>query len=1015
MRWNRLTALALSLALLICLGGAPVWTASAEEDSTVYVRKHVSMLYDDSGSMSSTKVANNLKWTFASYAAQAFAGLLNDTDTLTITFMNHTSSRADRLVVDLQTDRAAQISNVMAATGTVVKQGNTPLDQVDTALQVLLDDGLGETRDTQSEQYWLVLMTDGIFTDAEGNELPEEDVVAKLTSILDTYPELHLVYFGIGTSGLSGQDVAKDFREDSRLTAYANFSAVYAPNQDAVVSTMQELSGQISGRYNATDSAKVSGATVTISISGESSPIRNVAVLAQNTNATLVSAVAEDGTELEITRSAALSYPRDDSCANVPQGTLGGYTALISGPNGEKIPSGDITLTFSEAVEKDSLSLMYEPAIHLNLVAEKQLASGEWETLGSSTPLNDGDTIRIDYAICEDGSNEPLDVSAFFGNTQVTITANGQAVSAGEAFQVAQGDTTIRVDVSMMDGAYQISTNRTLKVLSIQASDFQITVSGSITLTQSELAENSEQFIDFTVQYGGAAAEKALLGDFTCSAASASGAPLEGTVTMPGDGVIRFTPRDPEAEAGIYTVSLSYGGETACQEQVTVNADTYYTATASGGFSVMDNEISTCGDRVEFSVIAHVDGQEIPITQEEAALFQITTASENGDSLNWDAAYESGGVLTLTPTGSGAAVGTYTVSLVEVESGEVLCTTTVTVLKHDAVYVVEPVLPENGVVDLFRLDYNETAVGFRIYMDDQLCTAAQLQGMIDSAVLVAEADRSGSLMGLVLTVEELDGTPVVVCTPTSSAESHVAAFWQRIPIAYGGLRQGDLTITLTVDQPKGAEGAGTLRLSGALLRRIFYILLPWLVLLVSSIISMVAYSNLRMPRFKKGALTYVELTLVPGGIYSVSLEEEAPTHSHHFYIKLLPRPQRITFKGMTFLAGSKSARRRRGRNRFYPPAAVITGTVAEINASYCSVPPRRRFLEELCYERPGGEIPINEVPLTNVRPFAPLTVADMNAEQTWMPALDDGAYIVKKAYNGRVLESMEIWGFLEDR
>ncbi len=1013
MRWKGFAASVLLLVLLISLGVPAPLTASAEEDSTVYVRKHVSMLYDDSGSMSSTKVENNLKWTFASYAAQAFTGLLNDTDTLTITFMNRTERRADRLTVDLQTDRAEQVSNVMSATGTVVKQGNTPLDQVDAALQVLLDDGLGKAQGGQNEQYWLVLMTDGIFTDDGGNELSEADVLSKLTAILSAYPEVHLVYFGIG-AGTSGKDAAKDFRGETRLTAYGNFSAVYAPDQNAVVSTMQELSGQISGRYDVTDSAQVTGTTVKMEVSGESSPIRNVAVLAQNTNASLVSAEAEDGTKLEITRSAALSYPRNDTCANVPGGTLGGYTALISGPEGEKIPSGDIILTFSEPVEKNSLSLMYEPAIHLNLITERQLSSGEWEMLGSSTPLNDGDTIRINYAICEDGSNEPLDVSGFFGNTQVSIVANGQTVDAGQEFQVSEGDTKISVDVSMMDGAYQISTNRTLKVVAVKASDLQVTASGPISLTRSELADNEEQSIDFTVRYGGEPVEEELLGRFTCEVEGAAGGTLEGAVTLPGDGVIRFTPQDEDAEADSYTVCLSYDGEPVCREQVTVNSDIYYTAIPSAGFSVPDNELDTCTDRVEFTVIAHVDGEEAPITREEAALFRITTRSENGDSLDWDTTYEDAGILALTPTGSGAAPGAYTVSLVEEDSGQVLSTVTVSVLKHDAVYVVEPVPTGDELVNLFALDYNETAVGFRIYMDGQLCTAEQLQGMIDSAVLAARADQPGSLLGIGLTVGELDGSPVVLCTPTSGGEGHVAAFWQRVPIAYGGLRQGDLTITLTVDQPKEAEGSGTLRLFGSLLWRIFYIILPWLILLVLAAIVMVLYSNLRMPRFKKGVLTHVELTLVTAGKYAVGYVETTSTHSHRFYLnKLLPLPQRLTFKGITFVARTQSAKRR--RKKFYAPTAMISGTAAEINAEYCSNLPNRRFLEELNYELAGGEIAKKEVHLANVMPFDPTTVDDMSAEQTWTPTLADGAYIVKKQFEGKKLVGMEIWGFLEDK
>ena len=53
-------------------------TAASTVDEMVYVCKHVSLLYGDSGSMNQN--AGNLKWCYASYAEQTFAGLLNDTD-----------------------------------------------------------------------------------------------------------------------------------------------------------------------------------------------------------------------------------------------------------------------------------------------------------------------------------------------------------------------------------------------------------------------------------------------------------------------------------------------------------------------------------------------------------------------------------------------------------------------------------------------------------------------------------------------------------------------------------------------------------------------------------------------------------------------------------------------------------------------------------------------------------------------------------------------------------------------
>ena len=158
MKIKRLAVFLLLVAVLLPFALQRTQAAPAD---TVYVRKHVSLVYDNSGSMSSDlDNAKNLKWSYASYAAQIFAGLLNDSDSLTMTLMN--MNRGTKTIeVDLQADRQKQVDNLLELTN--YASGGTPFNSVTDAQQVLIkkgllaDDQIGDNGINKSEQFWLVI------------------------------------------------------------------------------------------------------------------------------------------------------------------------------------------------------------------------------------------------------------------------------------------------------------------------------------------------------------------------------------------------------------------------------------------------------------------------------------------------------------------------------------------------------------------------------------------------------------------------------------------------------------------------------------------------------------------------------------------------------------------------------------------------------------------------------------------------------------------------------------------
>ncbi len=1009
MRIRRIAALLCVLVLLIA-AAAPA--AGAAQEDTVYVRKHVSLLYDNSGSMSmELDQAENLKWCYGSYAAQAFTALLNDMDTLTLTFMNAKEqgqvqdSRTSYLELDMAGDRQAQVTQVLEATSWA--SGGTPVTSIDDALQVLIDQGLRSDEElsggevNEAEQYWLVLTTDGVFDTSapgiSGKNLPSDAVEDVLAEILEQYSSLQLVYFGIGTENDSSKFKAVDFASSSRLAAYSNFTAVYAEKQEEIVSTMQQLANRISGRYGVSKGIEVSGNTVTLDVSGESSPIRNIAVLAQQTNAKLVSAKMKDGTPLQIARSARLEYPENDDYDELPQHTLGGLGAMVSCEDG-KIPIGKVVLTFSENVSQKDLSLMYEPAISVALTVQRQTSSGEWEEVPYNGKLVAGDTLRVQYTICEDGSDEPLDPDRLPGKTEAQITRDGESLTLGEAFTMQAGSSILSATISMMDGAYCVSTSRTLK--GIKFTDFAVVSSGPLTLGVGDLKENTQQRMTFTVSSDGVPATKEQLAAFALDMGG-----LDGAVEIPENGVFRYTPRDEDGKAGIYTVTLSCDGKVMAEETVTVEPNpTTYTAEAGEPLAVYDKDLRSNESGLVFYVTAHNDEGDSPLRAEEAVGFSAEAKTVGGDTLNGRLEYGQGGELHFIPSGDGAAVGDYTVTLLYGE--DALAAGKVSVMRYNAAYTVEAVLPANVEVDRFNLLRNETAVTFLIYGDGVPCTAEQLEAMLGTMILTSKAPDS-SLMKLDVSLTEYNGMAAVSVRPASSSDNWLGAFFQKTLIAWGGVQKGDLTVTLTVDGVKGDSASGVLQVVSSAFDDIFYKLLFLVLACIAGLIGAFVISNMKMTRIKPGMLYYYELA--PRGNNSYYLRRDSMAEvPRGLQMRLWPHPQKMNFEELTFIADTGKSRRWGKKNL---PYVWLHDTHRALLSYYQAdeTVARAKLLEVLASGGKSATV-MRKVNVESQMPKTAVVRGKDPAEgekYSVYPPMEEGGFLVRKIGDG----TLKLWVF----
>ena len=258
--------IALLLALFTVAGIVLVSAPEASAES-LYIRKIVSVVYDDSGSMEGEKHA------YANYAMQAFCGMLNSEDQLYITRMSDSVSRK----IDLS---ASGIQNSVDAIHDYKAKGGTPFGAVEVAFNKLKS----VKDDNPNTQYWLVVITDGDFksgTDGTGksflNGKMQEYVQTPMPN--GSYPQVN--FLAIGDSVIS-----PDKNEKQGIYTYA------ANTAEEITREMAALADRISGRTRLQSNHITQLDSRTIQVSS-SIPLLNIAVLVQASNAKISKSARE--------------------------------------------------------------------------------------------------------------------------------------------------------------------------------------------------------------------------------------------------------------------------------------------------------------------------------------------------------------------------------------------------------------------------------------------------------------------------------------------------------------------------------------------------------------------------------------------------------------------------------------------------------------------------------------------------------------------------------------------------
>jgi len=395
---KRILSLLLVIAVAVGLVAGLTLPVSAE---SLYIRKIVSVVYDDSGSMKGDK------WAYAKYAMQPFCGMLNSEDQLYITYMApalyYTGYEPEK--IDLS---AGGIQNSVDDIRDHVETSSTPYS----AVQIAFDKLSKVQDDNPNTQYWLVVITDGVFDEFNGMtyEAAEDDLTDKFEDFADetmpngTNPQITFMTIG------SGDIVSPRENQGKGIYTYG------ANDAKSISATMSEMADRISGRtrLSKSDVKQLSDTTLQVS---SSIPLLNIAVLAQNSGAKIVKATANNEGAIPVSREASLSYPGYSSLA-------GG--AFLLGDSSNAIPSGSYEITFDKAVKAEDIVFLFEPALEMRMTVI--LNGQKVEDFDELDNAMEGDKIDVSCKIYEMGTDHEISPSLLPPGTtyEINIAEDGK-------------------------------------------------------------------------------------------------------------------------------------------------------------------------------------------------------------------------------------------------------------------------------------------------------------------------------------------------------------------------------------------------------------------------------------------------------------------------------------------------------------------------------------------------------------------------------------------------------------
>lgn len=302
----------------------------------------VSMVYDDSGSMEGEK------GTYCNYTFQLFLSIFGEDDELFITYMSKPLTSAN---YSIHNNRQERINNLRAHGNKIF----TPIASLETAYERLLyEEG------DSSDSYWLLILTDGLFYDANDRTVTQEELDNYIGAYADTVlrngHKINILYVGIGDEVMFPNVEAENL-EILRVREPQEILGI----MDACSEVFSECIKAENVKFvQMTTDEKEVHLTTTI-------PLEKVIVIEHNIeeyDEQTVGACDFSGNSLRTEEELEI-YHTYVSYDTGQKNTLNGRVTYLS--EEEDYIQDGLDLTFSYAVNPEEIMIYIKPAIELNI------------------------------------------------------------------------------------------------------------------------------------------------------------------------------------------------------------------------------------------------------------------------------------------------------------------------------------------------------------------------------------------------------------------------------------------------------------------------------------------------------------------------------------------------------------------------------------------------------------------------------------------------------------------------